>query len=45
MVRYLSTKLVHPSDMMHWEDPNNNNEYLWKSWIEELDIAAEFAVM
>ena len=43
MVRYLDTKLRHPSDMMYWVDPDNN-DFLWKSWIEELEIAAEFAI-
>ena len=43
-IRYLDTKLRHPSDMMYWVDPENK-DFLWKSWIEELDIASEFAIL
>ncbi|WP_404933716.1 hypothetical protein [Nitratireductor sp. L15S-10] len=42
-VRYSENKFEHPSDMIKWIDPSNNN-FLWKSWIEEIEIAAEFAI-
>lgn len=41
-VRYLQTELRHPSDMMFWVDPQTN-DFLWKSWIEEMELAADFA--
>jgi hypothetical protein len=42
-VRYLDTKLRHPSDMMYWTDPDSN-DFLWKSWVEEMELVAEFAI-
>jgi len=42
-VRYLETNLRHPSDMMYWVDPNSQ-DFLWKSWVEEMELAAEFAI-
>ncbi|GAA0328620.1 hypothetical protein L9H26_07895 [Morganella psychrotolerans] len=36
-VRYSNTKFRHPSDTMFWVDPLTN-DYLWRSWIEEMEI-------
>lgn len=41
-VRYVQTDLRHPSDMMFWVDPQTN-DFLWKSWIMEMELAADFA--
>lgn len=43
-VRYRDTKMHHPSDMMRWIDPDSN-DFLWRSWVEEIQIAAEFAIL
>ncbi len=43
-VRYLNTKLNHPSDMIFWIDPDTN-EYVWKSWIDELEIISLLAIL
>jgi hypothetical protein len=42
-VRYNSTKLGHPSDMIHWVDPATNN-FAWKSWIYEIHLISNFVV-
>ncbi|QFT62722.1 hypothetical protein FIU91_07260 [Roseivivax sp. THAF30] len=42
-VRYLNTKMQHPSDMMHWIDPNSRH-FLWKSWIDEVELSSQIAV-
>lgn len=42
-VRYNDTKLRHPSDMIYWTDPTSN-DFLWKSWIYEIELAAQFAI-
>ncbi|WP_157737618.1 hypothetical protein [Kosakonia cowanii] len=39
-VRYSHAKFRHPSDTMFWVDPQTN-DYLWKSWIEEIDLISE----
>lgn len=39
-VRYMDTSLNHPSDMIFWVDPTTK-DFLWKSWIEEAEVAAE----
>lgn len=39
-VRYTHTKFRHPSDTMFWIDPQTN-DYLWKSWVEEIDLIAD----
>lgn len=39
-VRYTHTKFRHPSDTMFWIDPQTN-DYLWKSWIEEIELISE----
>ncbi|WP_300584174.1 hypothetical protein, partial [Marivita sp.] len=41
-VRYLNSSFKHPSDMMIWIDPNNS-DFLWKSWGDEIKLAADFA--
>lgn len=41
-VRYQNTILSHPSDMMIWVDPSSS-DFLWKTWIDEINLAAEFA--
>lgn len=38
-VRYTHTKFRHPSDTMFWIDPQTR-DYLWKSWIDEIDLIA-----
>ena len=42
-VRYAGTVFAHPSDMMFWIDPSSN-DYLWKTWIEEMDVISELAI-
>ncbi|EOJ9612173.1 MULTISPECIES: hypothetical protein [unclassified Serratia (in: enterobacteria)] len=39
-VRYTHTKFRHPSDTMFWIDPQTN-DYLWKSWIEEIELISD----
>jgi len=41
-VRYNQTDLLHPSDAMFWIDPVPN-DYLWKSWIDDIRLAASVA--
>ena len=41
-VRYSQADFSHPSDLMLWVDPSSK-DYVWKSWIEEIDIIAELA--
>ncbi|WP_227518007.1 hypothetical protein, partial [Klebsiella variicola] len=36
----MHTKFRHPSDTMFWIDPQTN-DYLWKSWIEEIELISE----
>jgi hypothetical protein len=42
-VRYQNTFLQHPSDMIMWVDPMSS-DFLWKSWVEEIELASEFAI-
>lgn len=42
MVRYQNTFFRHPSDMMIWVDPSSS-DFLWKSWVDEIDLASELA--
>ena len=42
-VRYSRTVFVHPSDAMFWIDPVTK-AYLWKTWIEEIDVISDLAV-
>lgn len=42
-VRYSETKFSHPSDMMLWEDPASK-DYVWKTWIEEIEVISQLAV-
>ncbi len=42
-VRYDDTSLRHPSEMMFWTDPSTN-DFVWKSWIDEMMLTADFAV-
>ncbi|WP_336795857.1 hypothetical protein [Erwinia aphidicola] len=36
-VRYSNTRMRHPSDTMFWIDPKSK-DYLWKMWVEEIEI-------
>ena len=38
-IKYNQTKYRHPSDSMFWIDPSTN-DYLWCSWISEIDLIA-----
>lgn len=42
-VRYLQTDYAHPSDVMQWIDPATN-DYLWKSWIDEMMLISSISV-
>lgn len=42
-VRYSDTNFYHPSDTIFWEDPKTKN-FLWKTWIDEMIIASEYAI-
>jgi hypothetical protein len=42
-VRYRDTKFVHPSDVIFWVDPHTN-DYLWKTWVDEILILSELAI-
>lgn len=42
-VRYSQTKFVHPSDVMFWIDPATK-DYLWKTWIDEINVLSDLAV-
>ncbi|MEQ3679888.1 hypothetical protein [Pseudophaeobacter sp.] len=42
-VRYQNTSFRHPSDMMSWVDPVSS-DFLWKSWMEEIELAADLAI-
>lgn len=42
-VRYTETKGQHPSDLMYWVDPQSG-DYVWKSWVDEMELASAFAV-
>jgi len=39
-VRYQDTDFKHPSDVMKWTDPATK-DYLWRSWVEEMDIVSD----
>lgn len=41
-VRYIETKMQHPTDACIWIDPNTDG-YLWDSWVEEIRLMANFA--
>jgi hypothetical protein len=41
-LRYNDTKFMHPSDTMFWIDPISRN-YLWKLWIDEMELISDFA--
>lgn len=41
-VRYTNTSFFHPSDMVLWVDPSSS-DFLWKSWVDEMRIVAEFS--
>jgi len=43
-VRYDDTSLRHPSEMMFWSDPSTK-DFAWKSWIDEMMLTADFAVV
>jgi hypothetical protein len=42
-VRYSNTRFVHPSDTAYWVDPATN-DFLWKTWIDEITIISELAI-
>lgn len=42
-VRYLENSFRHPSDMICWVDPSSS-DFLWKTWILEIEVAAELSV-
>lgn len=42
-VRYLDNSFKHPSDMISWIDPATR-DFLWKSWVDEMDLASDFAI-
>lgn len=42
-VNYSENNIKHPSDMIFWLNPMND-EYLFKCWLNEMSIAAEFAI-
>lgn len=33
-VRYQDTKFNHPSDLIHWVDPQTN-DFVWRTWVNE----------
>lgn len=41
-VRYVDTKILHPTDACLWIDPGTYG-YLWDSWVEEMNLIAENA--
>lgn len=41
-VRYRDTHFRHPSDTMKWTDPATN-DYLWRTWIDEIDLVSDIA--
>ncbi len=41
--RYNSTNFQHPSDIMFWIDPATS-DFVWRSWICEMDIISDLAV-
>ena len=43
-VRYQNTTFSHPSDMISWVDPGTS-DFLWKSWIDEIRLAADFSIL
>jgi hypothetical protein len=43
-VRYDETLLRHPSQMMFWADPTTK-DFAWKSWIDEMKLIADYAVI
>jgi hypothetical protein len=43
-VRYNSPSFRHPSDMMYWEDPFTR-DFLWRSWILEIDTVSSIAIL
>lgn len=41
-VRYSDTRVLHPSDFIFWIDPNTKN-FVWKSWIDEMELISDAA--
>jgi hypothetical protein len=41
-VRYVETKLLHPTDACLWIDPATDG-YLWDTWIDEILLIADYA--
>ncbi len=42
-VKYSNTDFRHPSDMIFWVDPATK-DFLWRSWIDEIDIVSSLAI-
>ena len=42
-VFYNGNYTMHPCDVMFWIDPDTE-QYLWKSWIDEMDIISSLAI-
>lgn len=42
-VRYSRTRFFHPSDLIYWVDPQTNS-FVWKTWIDEIEVTADLAV-
>lgn len=41
-VRYVETKILHPTDACIWIDPNTDG-YLWDTWVDEIQLIADYA--
>lgn len=37
-IRYASTSMMHPSDMIFWLEPSTN-DFLWRTWTDEMRVA------
>lgn len=42
-VRYSNTKYRHPSDVMFWLE-QKTNDFLWKSWVDEMKLIASVMI-
>lgn len=42
-VRYSQTRFLHASDLIYWVAPQTN-AFLWKTWIDEIEVTADLAV-
>ena len=41
-VRYSSTALIHPSDVMTWTDPQSG-DFVWRLWVDEITAVSQLA--